>query len=99
ATHMMPLSEKYRPRTFDELVGQSKAVSRVKALAQRGGLGGKAFWITGQSGTGKTSLARLIAGEVADEFMVKEVDATTLTVAALAELERESQLTGWGTKP
>ena len=81
---MTPLFEKYRPRTFDEVVGQDKVVARIKALAKRG-LTGRAFWIAGQSGTGKTSLARLLAAEVADDFLTREIDAGTLTVSALAE--------------
>jgi DNA polymerase III gamma/tau subunit len=68
-------------------------VSRIQALAKRG-LAGRAYWLSGQSGTGKTTIARLLAAEVADDFMVQEVDAGTLTVSALTDLERESQVGG-----
>jgi replication-associated recombination protein RarA len=95
---MIPLYEKYRPRSFDQVVGQDKVVAKICTLAKRG-LGGRAFWLAGQSGTGKSTLARLIAAEVADDFFVTEVDAGTLTVAALTELERDSALSGWGSKP
>jgi DNA polymerase III gamma/tau subunit len=61
-------------------------------------LAGRAFWISGQSGTGKTTIARLLAAEVADEVCVQEVDASALTVAQLRELEREMQVRGWGEK-
>jgi replication-associated recombination protein RarA len=54
--------------------------------------------LSGQSGTGKTTLARLIASDVADEFFITEVDATSLTVAGLQELEREMSSYGWGGK-
>ncbi len=94
---MTPLFEKYRPKNFSEVVGQEKVVARIQALAKRG-LGGRAFWLTGQSGTGKTTLAKLIAAEVADDFMIHEIDAGTLTVSALAELEKETALSGWGNK-
>ena len=93
-----PLTEKYRPGTWDAVVGQDKVVSRLRALAKRDALAGRAFWLSGQSGTGKTTIARLIAQEVADEFMIEEVDATSLTVPALVELERASALSGWGEK-
>jgi DNA polymerase-3 subunit gamma/tau len=90
-----PLTEQYRPKTWDDVVGQDKIVNRLLALRRRG-LSGRAYWLSGQSGTGKTTIARLIAAEVADEFCIQEVDAAGLTVAALRELEREMQVRGWG---
>src|SRR5205823_2616234 len=62
-----PLTEKYRPATWADVVGQQKTVERIRQLAERGGLTGRAFFLTGQSGTGKTTIARLIAQEVAGE--------------------------------
>ena len=59
----------------------------LKALAARGGLAGRAYFLTGQSGTGKSTIARLIAQEVADPFLIEEVDAAALTVAQLQSLE------------
>jgi DNA polymerase III gamma/tau subunit len=93
-----PLTEKYRPSTWGDVVGQDKVVARLQALANRNALTGRAFWLSGQSGTGKSTIARLIAHEVADEFMIEEVDATSLTVPALIELEKASYLSGWGDK-
>lgn len=92
-----PLTEQYQPKSWADVVGQEKIVNRLLALRQRG-LAGRAYWLSGQSGTGKTTLARLIAADVADDFMVQEVDAAGLTVAALRELERDSQIAGWGAK-
>src|SRR5437764_10708727 len=91
----MMLTEQYRPNTWNEVVGQDKIVQRVQALAQRG-LAGRAYWISGQSGTGKTTIARLIAAEVADELLIREVDAAGLTVSALRDLEAEMNVRGWG---
>jgi DNA polymerase III gamma/tau subunit len=90
--------ERYRPKTWAEVVGQERVVGRIRQLAQRGALAGRAYWLAGQSGTGKTTIARLLAAEVADEFSTQEVDASALTVAALRELERESAISGWGEK-
>ena len=84
----MQLYEQYRPRSWDEVVGQDKAIKRIHTLARRG-LGGRAFWISGQSGTGKTTIARLIAGEVASDFAIDEIDAETLTPARLTKIERD----------
>ena len=89
-----PLVERYRPATWAEVVGQPKAVERIRQLAQRGGLTGRAFFLTGQSGTGKTTIARLIAHEVAGEWDVEEMDAGALTVASLRDLERNLSFRG-----
>ena len=54
------LAETYRPKTFADVVAQDKVIDRIRTVG-RHGLGGRAFWIAGQSGTGKTTIARLIA--------------------------------------
>ena len=92
---MTSLYEKYRPSSWAEVIGQDKVVGRLRALESRRGLAGRAYWLSGGSGTGKTTIARLIAASVADEFFVEEIDATALTVAGLTELERSSALKGW----
>jgi DNA polymerase III gamma/tau subunit len=95
---MPGLADKYRPASWDEVVGQDKIVARLGALAARGGLAGRAYWLSGQSGTGKTTVARLIAAEVADPFLIEELDAAALTVSDLQALEAEMQMSGWGEK-
>jgi DNA polymerase-3 subunit gamma/tau len=90
-----PLTEQYRPRAWSDVVGQDKVVQRIQALRKRG-LAGRAYWLSGQSGTGKTTIARLLAAEVADDFQIQEVDAASLTVNQLKDLEREMQVHGWG---
>ena len=92
----MNLADKYRPTTWADVVGQDKIVTRLRSLANRSALAGRAYWLSGQSGTGKTTIARLIAAEVADPFLIEEVDAAALTVADLQRLEAEMQLCGWG---
>ena len=72
-------------------------MQRVQALAKRG-LSGRAYWISGGSGQGKTTIGRLIAADVADEFMTREVDASALTVTELRELVRDSQVSERGAK-
>jgi DNA polymerase III gamma/tau subunit len=68
------LTEKFRPRTWTEVVGQEKIVSRLQGMQSRTGLAGRAYFLAGGSGQGKTTIARLIAAEVADEFVIREVD-------------------------
>ncbi len=92
---MTSLSEQYRPQTWSDVVGQDKAIARIAVLRRRS-LAGRAFWITGQSGTGKTTIARLIATEVADPSCVIEIDAGELTLARVRDFERSMHLYGLG---
>ncbi len=91
----MRLFEQYRPRSWSEVVGQEKTLAKLDVLRRRG-LGGRAFWISGQSGSGKTTIARLIADELCDEFCIDERDAGEITPAGLRELERGLQCRGLG---
>lgn len=84
---MTSLAESFRPRQWSELVGQDAIRSKIDFLRPRG-LGGRAFWIAGPSGTGKTTIARLIAGELASDFNVEELDAQDVDIAFLREFER-----------
>lgn len=86
----MQLAEQYRPAAWADVIGQEKIAKRVELLRSRGGLGGRAYWLSGQSGTGKTTIARLIAGEVADEWSTVEADATGLSAAAIVDIERKT---------
>jgi len=90
-----PLYEEYRPRCWDDLVGQDKAVRQAKALGKRG-YGGRAYWISGASGVGKTTVARLIAAQLADDQYVQELDASDLTPARLRDVEQVMHLYGGG---
>src|SRR6201992_1206461 len=54
------LYRKYRPQTFDEVVGQ-EAVVRTLSNAIEGGKIRQAYLFAGPRGTGKTSLARILA--------------------------------------
>ena len=72
---MAQLYEQYRPKDWSEVTGQPRVVSKLMVLKRRG-LAGRAYWICGKSGTGKTTIGRLIAAEIADELSVHELDAT-----------------------
>lgn len=92
----MTLAEQYRPTTLADVLGQPKAVRVVERISARG-VGGRAFWISGASGTGKTTLARIIASEIADQFFVTEYDsADQFNSAACDELARAMHLTALG---
>jgi replication-associated recombination protein RarA len=92
----MDLYEKYRPRTFEDVIGQDKAIRTIERLLSKQ-WGGQAFWISGASGTGKTTLARIIANIGADDFFVHEYDsADVLTMEELDEVARTMHLYGFG---
>ena len=95
---MKSLYEQYRPATWTEVVGQDKAVAKIQSLARRG-LGGRAYWVTGQSGTGKSTIARLLAAEIADPLNIHELDASEATPARLREIEDDFSFYGFGVKP
>jgi replication-associated recombination protein RarA len=84
----MQLHEQYRPRAWGDVCGQPKALAKLDRLRARGGLSGRSFWITGQSGTGKTTIARLIAEEVASESVNRWEYGSPrlLPVAAIAKI-------------
>lgn len=81
----MRLSEKYRPGKLAEVLGQDRAVG-VCARMMKNGLGGRAFWLTGKSGTGKTTLAKIMAAGVADEWDTVESVARELTANRIREI-------------
>src|SRR4051794_19195248 len=57
---MAALYRKYRPQTFDEVIGQ-EAVARTLRNAIANGQVRQAFIFAGPRGTGKTSMARILA--------------------------------------
>lgn len=81
----MTLAEKYRPATFQQVIGQDKALAVIQRLAQ-GSLASRAFWFTGKSGTGKTTIARIMAGVVADQLYIREVVGRQLSPLKLKEI-------------
>ena len=65
-----PLADRMRPRTLDEFVGQSHLVGVGKVLRvalEQGDIPSLILW--GPPGTGKTSLAMLVAGHVQAAFI------------------------------
>lgn len=57
-----PWVEKYRPRTFNDIVSQNVAISKLKEFVNSGNMPHMIF--TGPAGTGKTSTALIIARDL-----------------------------------
>lgn len=93
----MQLHEQYRPKSWTEVIGQDKAIQQIETLKRRG-LGGRAYWISGKSGAGKTSIARLLAQEIADLQNIEEVDCAECTVHMVQRIRRELAFRAIGQK-
>jgi replication factor C large subunit len=72
----MPWTEKYRPKTFEEIKGQNEAILKIKLFLKNFGKKKKALILYGPPGTGKTSLAHAAAREVNSEIF--ELNASDL---------------------
>jgi putative ATPase len=94
---LRPLADRMRPRSLDEFVGQQSAVgpgTMLRRLIEKDELRSLIFW--GPPGTGKTTLAEIIAHHTKAQFMpfsavvagIKEVRAV------MADAERYAHATG-----
>lgn len=70
------LHTKYRPATYEKVVGHGEVVKSIRAAVAA--KSSQAFLLTGPSGVGKTTLARLIAAQL-ECSDVMEIDAATHT--------------------
>jgi putative ATPase len=90
-----PLAERMRPRSLDEFVGQADVVGEKSLLGSalsRPGTKLPSLILWGPPGTGKTTLARLIAGQNGSKFIaLSAVLAGVREVRAAIDLARKSQ--------
>ncbi len=81
----MNLAQKYRPKTIDEIAGQEDLVGVngvIREFLERKNIPHMFFW--GTPGSGKTSLARVIAGTLELDFFEK--NATSIKVEELRSI-------------
>jgi putative ATPase len=85
-----PLAARVRPRSLDEVAGQRHLLDRGRALRESiesGDTGSILFW--GPPGTGKTTLARLIARYAKGEFV--QFSAVTDGIPRIREIVGEAE--------
>ncbi len=93
-----PLAERLRPRTLDELVGQSKWLGPdgfLRRALEADRLPSLLLW--GPPGTGKTTVARLVALHSQAEF--EALSAVLDGVAAVREVVQRAEAARWAGRP
>lgn len=86
---MIPLAERLRPHSLDEMVGQPHLfdVGRpMRRIVESGKIPNMIFY--GPSGVGKTTLARMIADQT--ELSLHKLNGTTASVGDIREILQES---------
>ncbi len=92
----MTLYEKHRPRKLAEIIGQSGAVESFQRLIERGTIAG-AYWILGESGTGKTTIARALCNELGiGDMDLFQVGGADCDVEYVRSLQSTFGLSTWG---
>jgi len=97
----MNLYEKYRPKSIQDFIGQEKIVKSIKQVFARDGFGsggGEAFYLTGPTGTGKTTLAqimsRLVGVDPGASWNYSEIDGDKCSVDKVRGLDHRAENAG-----
>lgn len=86
---MIPLAERLRPQTVDDMVGQPHLFGQgkpMRRIIESGQVPNMIFY--GPSGVGKTTLARIIANQT--DMSLHKLNGTTASVGDIREILQES---------
>jgi len=94
----MGLYQKHRPKTFDEVKGNRDVVASLKAMLKDKETMPHSFLFHGGTGTGKTTLARIIANELGcTENNIIEIDTAQFRgIDTIRDLRKNAQYTPLG---
>ncbi len=81
--HYTVLARKYRPSTFDDLIGQDAMVQTLRNAFSSGRIA-QAYMLTGVRGVGKTTTARILARAL-NYSGIEGVDGPTIDMKGLGE--------------
>lgn len=87
---MATLWAKYQPNKWEEVIGQDAAVADIRESIIKDGWGGRAWWIVGRSGTGCTTIARLLCQEGADAERIRSISGQGVDTAMAMRVAREN---------
>jgi len=82
------LARKYRPHTFEDLIGQDAMVATLRNAFASGRLA-QGYMLTGVRGVGKTTTARILARALNFEAVSSEEDAATAKGGPTVDLPRD----------
>jgi DNA polymerase-3 subunit gamma/tau len=92
---MPRLADDYRPKSWSEIIGQDRALAVIERLRKRG-LSGRAYFLAGPKGSGKNSIASLLAAEVADEWGLTHLNAKALNQEMIDRIELDKRRRPFG---
>ena len=95
----MSLYHEHRPETLDEMEGNESTIKALRSvLSKPKNEIPHAFLLTGESGCGKTTLARIIKTKLAcSDYNYKEVDSADFRgIDTIREIRRHMKLKGLG---
>jgi len=90
-----PLHIKYRPKKLEDVAGNKGAVATVKSLLERELIDMPHSWLfSGPSGTGKTTIARIVAHELgcSDIDFIEYNSGSMRGVDSIRDIEQKSKL-------
>lgn len=95
----LPLHIKYRPTKLRDVWGQEQVTRSLETLI-KSGTHGHAYLFTGPAGTGKTTLARILAAEFGCGQNILEVDAASNSgIDSMREVTSTLRYQGFGAQP
>lgn len=82
----MRLIDKYQPKDWPDIIGNAKAVAKLRGIVERPGFSGDAFAIVGPSGCGKSTLADVVAGMFCEPWNIHKLDGHDCNVDAVRDV-------------